>query len=241
MAGLLALGGIYAWLWPQNHRTLTAVQANLQQLNQTPITNLDQLQALRGALEENRDRLQSIPWIMQPAHGQAQNQLAELNTHLTTLQERQTQEEEASANLQEAKRLAAEAIRLGETNSPTDPAVISAMYDKWIAANYFLLAIPSQAWAFQEANLLRDSYRNALIRLSQLQTRSPAALGTTPDPRDSTPGNTFTDGSFLSSPSPGAPSPTLGGSPGPSPSPLVSPTLVPGFGDTDPTGSNPPP
>ncbi|WP_353258217.1 hypothetical protein [Prochlorothrix hollandica] len=166
---LLGGGGFYLWFMPRQTKVLAEIQLQLLAVEDLPVQSLDQLKTTESTLQTLLDRLQGIPWIAGSAHGQAQEQAEQLRQNLEVIQLRRESETAARDNLQEAKRLGAEATQAWETQQITDPIVLQTIYEKWVAAQYFLTLIPPESWAYGEAQPLKVSYTQNLWRVSQLQ------------------------------------------------------------------------
>ncbi|MGA1601906.1 MAG: hypothetical protein ACO4CG_06420, partial [Prochlorothrix sp.] len=158
MVGLLALsiglGGFLVLFLPQQSRSLAEIQAAIEELEQAPQNTLTQLQELEADLALMKAQLDRISRFAVGTYNQAQGEKQALQQFLARVEAERSQQAVADANLKEAKRFAAEAIRAEELNTPLDREALTLLQEKWIAANYFLALVPTESWAGTEADRL---------------------------------------------------------------------------------------
>ncbi|MGA1131241.1 MAG: hypothetical protein ACO31I_03080 [Prochlorotrichaceae cyanobacterium] len=186
LLGLMLYLYIGTWFIPQQGQKWDKLQSDLERITTVQPRNLEEIESLNQDLEETIAQLKTFSPLSGPLYQRARARLQSLQDRQEQLQYRQQIEQQGQVYLGEAKRLAAEATLMLETDgdkfpltdNPTTRETEAVTYwrsvqHRWLVALYWLNQVPGQTFAAQERYSLISQYQKTYWQIYQNAEISP--------------------------------------------------------------------
>ncbi len=168
--GAIAILGVCGWLiWDrsvQQGYLETARNLENQNLNPATITQVDELIASRNQIQTAIAQLQTIPDRPTSLYGNAQLEIANLQTKLQAFDQRVDLEQTANKNLELGKNSTLEAAKL-TLNAPHHSKIWKSAQAKRQEAIKILEQIPPDSLIYADVQARLKTYRNELTQISK--------------------------------------------------------------------------